>query len=172
MEDVQKTILGLIEQGTLLSEDAFKHFCEKHAAINAPAKGIISKAALLSSIAGGVEIRKTKKIIAKDFEGTVKVSETEVDERDKTTDSFVEYFSSKYEQLKNILLEHQECQGAVSITNALKTAGGEATIIVLVYDIFKTKAGNMMAEVEDGTGRLRVFFSRRRGARDEQNIAG
>lgn len=158
MEDAQKTILELIEQGTLLSEDAFKHFCKENASINAPAKGILSKAALLSTIAGGVEIRKTKKIIAKDFEGTVEVSGAEVDGGDKTTDSFVEYFSSKYERLKNILMEHQECQGAVSISNATKTPGTEATIIGLVYDIFKTKAGNMMAEVEDSTGRLRVFF--------------
>lgn len=159
MEDVQKTILDLLEQGTLLSEDAYLHICTEKSPLSPQLpKGLLSRDALISANTSGVEIRKTKKIIAKDFECSTSCSYVEPDYHEKTTDSFVDYFCSKHEQLKGILLNHQECRDAVSISNAAGTQGQEATIICMVYDIFKTKSGSLMAEVEDGTGRLRVFF--------------
>ncbi len=172
MKAVQKNVLELIDNGTLLCAEAYESAIDNQTALGSTLpKGIVHKDAFLNHINGAVEVKKTKKIIAKDFDGVVDINTADVKACAKTTDSFIELFSSKYEQIKNILLNHQGLRNTVSISTALKSSGGEETVIGMVYDIFTTKTGKIMAEIEDGSGRMKVFFTERTGADAERVLA-
>ncbi|MCK4555678.1 MAG: hypothetical protein KAT83_03650, partial [Candidatus Aenigmarchaeota archaeon] len=169
MKAVQKNVLELIDNGTLLCAEAYESAIDNQTAIGSTLpKGIVHKDAFLDHTNSVVEVKKTKKIIAKDFDAVVDIGEADVKACAKTTDSFIELFSSKYEQIKNILLNHQGLRNTVSISTALKSSGGEETVIGMVYDIFTTKTGKIMAEIEDGSGRMKVFFTERTGADAER----
>ena len=169
MNDMQKNVLELIDNGTLLCVDAYESAIDNQTALgSALPKGILQKDAILNNTESVVDVKKTKKIIAKDFDGVVDIDTADVKACAKTTDSFIDLFSSKYEQIKNILLSHQGLKNTVSISTALKSTGGEETVIGMIYDIFTTKSGKLMAEIEDGSGRMKVFFTERAGTDAER----
>lgn len=73
---------------------------------------------------------------------------------------FVLYFKNRYEALKKILQVRQEMREVVSISRVLgKNSRENVSVIGIVYSKSKTKNGNMMFEVEDPTGRLKVLVN-------------
>ncbi|MFC1691555.1 DNA-directed DNA polymerase II small subunit [Nanoarchaeota archaeon] len=74
---------------------------------------------------------------------------------------FTKLFNIRYERLKNILMNRKELQDAISISRAkTKPQKDPATIIAMVYTKQETKNGNIIFEVEDPSGRIKVLASK------------
>ncbi|MFQ5531506.1 MAG: metallophosphoesterase [Candidatus Nanoarchaeia archaeon] len=72
---------------------------------------------------------------------------------------FVTYFKNRYVEIKNILQESSTLTDLISID---KVYGGRKTfsIIGMVFDKKITKNGNILLDVEDVTGRIRVLINK------------
>lgn len=72
---------------------------------------------------------------------------------------FVQYFRKRYESLKNILLTRPELSGVVSISRVLnRRESDKVAIIGLVSDKSLTKKGNIILELEDPSGSIKVII--------------
>lgn len=81
-----------------------------------------------------------------------------IENKKVTVEDFVKYFKDRYNTIKNFLLEHD----LRNLTSIDKISGQRqnATIIGLVYSIHTTKNKNLLIELEDLTGRIRVLIRR------------
>ncbi len=71
---------------------------------------------------------------------------------------FVDYFRSRFSEMKNILQEHPELNNLVSINKIFGDRRG-ISIIGIVYDKRVTKNKNILLEVEDLSGKIRVLIN-------------
>ena len=84
---------------------------------------------------------------------------------------FVKLFKDRYERLRNILRKRMDLQGAIPIKSVSSYGDGETVkMIGIVADKRESKAGNVIVELEDESGRTIVIISKRR--RDLAQKAG
>ena len=72
-------------------------------------------------------------------------------------DDFVRNLRNRFSEMKNILQERTELEGLVSINKLSK--GGKVSIIGLISDKRVTKNKNIIFEVEDLTGKVKVLIN-------------
>ncbi len=83
------------------------------------------------------------------------------DKKSNSVQDFVGYFKSRYESIKNILLQRTELQGAISINRLLKKTDNEqAALIGLILEKSETKNGNIILKLEDPTGIISVIITK------------
>ena len=71
-------------------------------------------------------------------------------------EDWVRYYLNRYEKIKNILLQRESMRDFVSIDSLNRINGRkQATLIVMIYDILKTKKGNYLITLEDPTGQIK-----------------
>ncbi|MEM4336990.1 MAG: DNA-directed DNA polymerase II small subunit [Candidatus Woesearchaeota archaeon] len=76
----------------------------------------------------------------------------------KTVQDFISYFNTRYKKLSAILQKKQELADATSIKRInSKTEKEEVALIGLVYEIAKTKNGNIILTLEDPTGQIKAI---------------
>ncbi|MFW6038075.1 MAG: DNA-directed DNA polymerase II small subunit [Candidatus Saliniplasma sp.] len=73
-------------------------------------------------------------------------------------DDFTKYFNNRYEKLRSILSKRRESNGVIDIAS-VKKRKGDAKVIAIVGDIYQTKNGNKILNLEDPTGTMRGFIS-------------
>ncbi|VVB80148.1 DNA polymerase II small subunit [uncultured archaeon] len=76
-----------------------------------------------------------------------------------TVSDFVGYFKGRFVELRNILQEHSELTNLVSINKISNDRQG-ISIIGLIADKKVTKNKNLMLEVEDLTGKIKVLINK------------
>ncbi len=84
-------------------------------------------------------------------------------EKDKKREinDFVGYFRSRYDKLREILQKRRELQDVVSIKRVLdKREKGDVSLIGLLANKHVTKAGNIILNLEDSTGRISVIIKK------------
>jgi DNA polymerase II small subunit len=78
-----------------------------------------------------------------------------------SVEGFARYFQDRFASLRSLLLRRRDMAGAMSIQKALdphKLRGdGEVRIIGMVNDVRSTRGGEMVIDIEDGTGRCTVL---------------
>lgn len=95
----------------------------------------------------------------KEKEGTVKVvSVSPVQIPKITVDDFVKHFRNRFNDLKNIMQERPELKNLVSINKIFGNRQG-ISIIGMVNDKRVTKNKNIILDVEDLTGRIKVLIN-------------
>ncbi len=73
---------------------------------------------------------------------------------------FVNYFRSRFNEMKGFLIEHSELKNLTSISKLANSSN--VSIIGIVYGMRKTKNNNILLEVEDLTGRVNVLINKDR----------
>jgi len=115
----------------------------------------------IKDIGNVVEVKAaSKKIIAKDIAGSVKVhSKAEEPQNTKTLTDFVAYFNDRYEKIKNIILAHTEVKNTMSI-GRLNEATDEKNVcvIAIISDINISKNGHHILNIEDPTGTMTAII--------------
>ncbi len=97
--------------------------------------------------------------IEDDTEPQVKVlSKTPPFKKKIEVDDFVKNLRSRFQDIKEILQEHPELEGLVSI-NKLSKARQKISVIGMVSDKRLTKNKNILLDVEDLTGKIRILVS-------------
>jgi len=98
-------------------------------------------------------------------EGSVVVLQNYQEEiKKKEVRDFVEHFKGRYNSIKKILLSRSELQDSVSISRlSSRKEGDKCALIGIIVDIRKTKNGNILARIEDLTGRVNILFSKNKG---------
>ncbi len=111
-----------------------------------------------------VQIEKTKHITAKEIESLLRIQEAS-DVTGKSTcegllENFVDYFNTKYSDLKDILKQRENLRGAVPINIAKKNRDQkDMHIIAMVTSKRESKRGYKFLDIEDPTGELTVLVS-------------
>lgn len=72
---------------------------------------------------------------------------------------FVKFFRSRYNEMKSFLYENQQIENLVSIDKIYGSRQG-ISVIGLVYDKRVTKNGNLLFEIEDLSGRMKVVVNK------------
>ena len=173
MDSVQRVVMALMEKGILLEPSALDFLRERNIPLEKlfsieVEEGDLTKKHLEPLVDGfrpkeekKVEVlRKVKRPVAAEYEGSVVVENRIVQNgNQKTAETFVRLFEDRYRKLKDILLQRAEFKDAVSI-NKINDGkmNGELSVIGIVSEIIKTKNNNTILELEDPTGRLRVFL--------------
>ena len=105
------------------------------------------------------EIENEKNVLT---ESVVKISpETKLENKKIEVKDFVRYFRNRFEEMRNILQEHSELENLISI-NKLSGNSQGVSIIGIVSDKQITKNKNMILEVEDLTGKVKVLINNNR----------
>ncbi len=85
----------------------------------------------------------------------------EEESKKRTYNDFVSYFRSRYEQIKNMLINRQELNNILSINKILAKKDKEAvSIIAMVTEKRETKNSNIILTVEDLTGSIKVLINK------------
>lgn len=96
------------------------------------------------------------------FDTGVKIlSKTQSFKKKIEISDFVKNLRNRFYEMKNILQEHQELDNLISI-NKLSQRGQRVSIIGMVSDKRVTKNRNILFEVEDLTGKIRVLINQNR----------
>ncbi|MCX8163376.1 MAG: DNA-directed DNA polymerase II small subunit [Candidatus Micrarchaeota archaeon] len=107
-----------------------------------------------------VEIVKAEKFksIAKEYSPNIKVQEQDFETINlkDMAESFIAYFRDRFEQISSILSKRQSTLPTVNLSNLSKYSGQEVRVIGMVYDKRQTAKGNILLELEDEYGQLRV----------------
>ncbi len=83
------------------------------------------------------------------------------EDKKRTVQDFVSYFNNRYRALKGILQSRQDLQDATSISRVLtKPERERVAIIGLVTSKKETMNKNIMLEIEDPTGTIKVLVSK------------
>ena len=78
-----------------------------------------------------------------------------------TVGDFVNLFRSRYQVLKNILLNRPEAKNAISINYAKTRAEqGKTTIVAMINDIQKLSTGTVKLVLEDMSGTINAIISK------------
>lgn len=102
---------------------------------------------------------KNFKPIVYPIEGSIKVNAPSVFFKEKLgVGDFVKHFRSKFSDFKKILEQHSELENLVSI-NKIYGSGQRMSIIGMVSDKRVTKNKNILLEVEDLTGKIKVLIN-------------
>ncbi len=72
---------------------------------------------------------------------------------------FTNYYKNRFIEMRNILQDHSELDSLISIDKISGNRQGISTIGI-VLDKRKTKNGNILMEIEDLTGRIRVLINK------------
>ena len=106
--------------------------------------------------------------IDRESESVVILKSHKIESKSIDVKDFVEHFRGRYNAIKGILQNRVELQEVISINRLkLKKAREEVSLIGLVYDKRATKNGNVLLEIEDLTGGVRVLISK-----DKTNLLG
>ena len=105
---------------------------------------------------------KTNKIISKDYSPSViinspieKMDETHV----KNTGCFSDYFTDRYEKIKNILLNRPNLRSSRSLNNISSTSHERnISVIIMINSITTSKNGHTILEVEDNTSQTTAII--------------
>ena len=82
-------------------------------------------------------------------------------EKKYNVQDFVEYFKLRYNNLKNILMSRKELQNTISINRVLTKFDRDSVVIIgLVDRKTLTKNNNLILNLEDPTGLIKVVFSK------------
>jgi DNA polymerase II small subunit len=101
-----------------------------------------------------------KEIIKKELDNKVKITHMPLSlGRKIEVNDFVVYLKNRFIQLKNILQEHTELNNLVSINKITGNKQG-ISIIGMVYDKRITKNKNLLLEVEDFTGKIKILINK------------
>lgn len=109
------------------------------------------------------DFKKEVKIVESDknnnFEGKVKISNSNptIPKKLEVKD-FVIHFKNRYEDLKNIMQDRPEFENLISI-GKISNDKQKISVIGMVAEKKMTKNGNLMLEIEDLTGRIKVLIS-------------
>lgn len=81
----------------------------------------------------------------------------------RTVDDFVSFYNKRYEALKNILAQRKELEASLSVSRVLAKEEREtASIIGIVKSKAETKNKNLLLELEDPTGVIKVVVNKTR----------
>jgi len=88
----------------------------------------------------------------------------------KSIQDFISHFNNRYKRMSGFLQKKQELQDATSIKRIMsKTEKEQVALIGLVYEIAKTKNGNILLTLEDPTGQINVIVHKSK--QDAMDIA-
>jgi DNA polymerase II small subunit len=106
------------------------------------------------------EISSVKtKVDTSPAEPTVRIlSSPKFTEKKLEVQDFTKYFRARFDEMRNILQEHSSLTGLMSI-NKISGNRSNFSIIGIVRDKIVTKNKNIMLEVEDFTGKLKVLIN-------------
>lgn len=77
------------------------------------------------------------------------------------TQDFIDLFRTRYQVLKNLLLNRAEARDAVSISYAkTKSDKGKTTVIAMISDIQKLSTGTIKLVLEDMSGKINAIISK------------
>ncbi len=81
----------------------------------------------------------------------------------RTVDDFVAFYNKRYETLKNILQQRKELEASTAISRILAKEPREAaSVIGIITSKTETKNKNIMLEIEDPSGILKVIINKSR----------
>jgi DNA polymerase II small subunit len=90
--------------------------------------------------------------------------------KERSVETFTKYFKSRYNSLKNILINRQELQNTISINRLYnKTEPEKIAVIGLVNDKKTTKNGNILISLEDPTGLINIVVNKNKEIFEEAN---
>jgi len=89
------------------------------------------------------------------------ISKTQPASKKIEVEDFVKNLRSRFQSIREILQERQELENPISINKLSKTRQG-TSIIGIITEKFVTKNRNIMFDVEDLTGRVRVLVNQNR----------
>ncbi len=97
--------------------------------------------------------------VVDDIKTKVEIIQTYVDKpKKREMKHFVLFMKARYKELKKMLLQRMELQGAISIAKASSKKSKEnVALIGFIYSKEKTKNGHIMIELEDPTGIIKVL---------------
>ncbi len=95
--------------------------------------------------------------------GTVQIIKNYTkDVKKSDVQSFVQYFRKRYDALKSLLETRLELQNSISINRVQKKGEGESvSIIGIVSEKNHTKNGNIMLQIEDPSGIIKVLITKK-----------
>lgn len=114
-------------------------------------------------IGGLVCLQKTDESNPKPEKYPVKVVFSYDEEpRKRTLQDFISYFYSRYDLLRNILIQRRELENPISITRLKQKRKNDSVAVVgLIYAKVLTKNDNIILTVEDPTGMIKVLITKR-----------
>ncbi len=93
--------------------------------------------------------------------GVIVLKEYKKAPKKRAVQDFVEHYRSRYNSLKNILLNRVELRDPISISRILNKKEREnVSLIGLVFDKSYTKNNNLMLTIEDITGSIKVLVNK------------
>ncbi|MEK6840854.1 MAG: metallophosphoesterase [Nanoarchaeota archaeon] len=121
---------------------------------------ISKESTIINSAKSSLELPAEKKVYLESYgEQQVRVLSKAPSYRKKIQiEDFVNNFRSRFHDIKEILQEHQELEGLVSI-NKLSKSRQKISIIGIISSKKMTKNKNLLLDVEDPTGKMRVIIS-------------
>ena len=100
---------------------------------------------------------------AKEYEPELKFHDsTDVTGKSRTggtVEDFVSYFRNRYEKLSRMLRTYSSKYPEADLSEVKSHEGEKIKIVVMVTELSTTKNGNLLARVEDLTGRWKIVFS-------------
>lgn len=121
----------------------------------------ISRESVSSDLDLDLPTKKVVKINDKQFldDSSVKVlTSNKVSEKKLEVKDFVSYFRNRFNEMKNILMEHSTLDNLVSV-NKISGSRGNFSIVGIVSKKSVTKNKNIILEVEDLTGKIKVLIN-------------
>lgn len=114
---------------------------------------------VVKEIKGNLEQEDVKKQGVVDYEGVKILSMPKIESRKLEVKDFVVYFKKRFEKIRNVLQEHSGLKNPVSINKVSGDRQGFC-IIGLVSEKRVTKNKNLILEVEDLTGKMRILINK------------
>tara|TARA_Y100000310_G_scaffold159627_1_gene159321 strand:+ start:73953 stop:75383 length:1431 start_codon:yes stop_codon:yes gene_type:complete len=99
-----------------------------------------------------------EKKLETDFNKVKIIKSFELDPQKREINDFVKHFKTRYNSLKNILMNHLELQNTLSIDKGNRKMDSQVSFIGMVNDKRMTKNGNLFVNIEDFTGNINVIF--------------
>ena len=105
---------------------------------------------------------KTNKVISKDYSPSVIIN-SPIEKRDeiptKDAGRFFDYFTDRYEKIKNILINRPNLKSSRSLNNISSSSHERnISIIVIINSIMTSKNGHTILEVEDSTSQITAII--------------
>ena len=119
-----------------------------------------------------VIINKSTYSIAKDIDSNVEIHHPEINSRERDINDFYYTLKDRFEKTRSILRTRKELRNTLSINNIkkLNVVNEQISIIGIIKDIYETKNGNYILEIEDNTGDIKAFVSKDESSVDVENI--
>ncbi|MFH1608076.1 MAG: metallophosphoesterase [archaeon] len=111
---------------------------------------------ILKEVSG---VEKGFVVSSDNFGGVKVVSSDSIPRKKLEVKDFVTYFRNRFSEMKNMLQEHSELNNLVSI-NKISGSRQGISVIGIVSDKRVTKNKNILFEIEDLTGKIRVLVNK------------